>query len=299
MLTIEEYLRPEVIQKVRRLDLKARFIVEGFIAGLHRSPYHGFSVEFSEHRKYVPGDDVKTLDWNVLAKTGKLYVKKYRAETNLFAYLLVDVSKSMDFSSDPSGMSKLDYAICLAAALGFMMIGQQDSVGLVTFGERIQDFLRPRSTRAQLVNILGTLARTPPEGKTGLAGALVQVAELVTKRSLVLLLSDLLDDQAEVLRGMQRLRHGGHDLVVLQVLDDAEINFPFADPTVFADPESAAEVRADPEAIRANYLERFGTFTERYESECRKMGADFVQISTSMPFDKALSAFLVERKRRF
>ena len=166
MLTIEQYLRPEVIQQVRRLDLKAKFIVEGFIAGLHRSPYHGFSVEFSEHRKYTPGDDIKTLDWNVLAKTGKLYVKKFRAETNLFAYLLVDRSRSMDFSSDPERMSKLDYSICLAAALGYMLIGQQDSVGLVTFAERIQNFLRPKSTRTQLVNILGELARTPPEPTT-------------------------------------------------------------------------------------------------------------------------------------
>jgi len=179
MLTIEEYLRPDVIQRVKRLDLKARFIVEGFIAGLHRSPYHGFSVEFSEHRKYVPGDDVKTLDWNVLAKTGKLYVKKFRAETNLYAYLVIDRSKSMDFSSLPEGMSKLDYAICLAAALGYMMIGQQDSVGLVTFGERIQNFIPPKSTRKQLVNILGELARTPPQGPTGLADALDQVARQV------------------------------------------------------------------------------------------------------------------------
>src|SRR5437588_7574557 len=193
MAASEKYLRPEVIRQVARLDLRAKFIVEGFLAGLHASPYHGFSVEFSEHRKYVPGDDVRDIDWNVYAKTDKYYLRKYEAETNLTGYLVMDLSASMAYTYRQQ-LTKFEYAICLAAALGYLMIHQQDPVGLVTFDTHIRTALPPRSKRAQLGNILGLLANLKPAGKTDIPACLHQLAAMLRQRSLVMLFSDLLAD---------------------------------------------------------------------------------------------------------
>src|SRR5437016_13803087 len=198
MSSPEKYLRPEVIRQVARLDLRARFIVEGFLAGLHASPYHGFSVEFSEHRKYVAGDDLKDLDWNVYAKTDKYYLKKFQAETNVVGYLVMDLSASMAYTYRQE-LTKFEYAICLAAALGYLMIHQQDPVGLVTFDTRIQTCLPPRSKRTQLGTMLSVLANLKPSGKTDVAKCLHQLAAMVRSRSLVLLFSDLLTDPEPVL----------------------------------------------------------------------------------------------------
>ncbi|MHC4984129.1 MAG: DUF58 domain-containing protein [Planctomycetota bacterium] len=297
-LAIEEYLRPDVIQKVKRLDLKARFIVEGFISGLHGSPYQGFSVEFAEHRKYTPGDDIRQMDWNVYAKTDRFYIKKFRAETNLEAYLLVDCSASMGFATG-GRMTKMDYSICLAAALGYMMIHHQDSVGLVTFDEEIRTFLPPRMKRSHLTNIIGTLARTGPGGRTRLAEALHTVAEKVPKRGLMILLSDLLAPQDEVIDALHHIRFRGHDLIIFQVLDHSELNFDFDGQVRFEDPETRRRVQANPQAIRAAYLEEIRKFIEAYKRECLNVRADFVTVSNAMTFDKALIEFLVERKTRF
>jgi uncharacterized protein (DUF58 family) len=296
--TGEQYLRPDVIRKVQRLDLKARFIVEGFLTGLHNSPYHGFSVEFSEHRKYVSGDDIRLIDWGVWARTDRHYVRKYRAETNLDAYLLVDCSASMGYSSD-GRMTKLDYAICLAAALGHMMIHQQDSVGLVTFGERVLSFLPPKSKRSHLTHLLSVLASTRPEGVTNLADALNEVANRVRKRGLMIVISDLLSDPEAVVRALHHLRFRGHDLIVFQVLDHSELTLDFDSPTRFEDPESRDHVDADPRAIRSAYREELEAFIDDYRRECRNVRADFVTVDNSMTFDKALVEFLVERKSRF
>src|SRR5947209_9098506 len=193
MSTPEKYLRPEVIRTVSRLDLRARFIVEGFLAGLHASPFHGFSVEFSEHRKYAPGDDVKDLDWNVYAKTGRYYVKKFQAETNVTGYLAMDLSASMAYTYRQK-LTKFEYAICLAAALGYLMIHQQDPVGLVTFDTHIRTALPPRSKRTQLGHILALLANLRPTGQTDIPACLLQLAAMLRNRSLVMLFSDLLAD---------------------------------------------------------------------------------------------------------
>ncbi len=301
----QEYLKPDVIQQVQRLDLRARFIVEGFLSGLHASPYHGFSVEFSEHRKYVPGDDPRMIDWNVFAKTDRFFIKKYQAETNLDCYLLVDCSASMDYPrpveppSSPSRMSKLDYAICLAAALGYMMISQQDSVGLATFDTKLRAFLPPKSKRAHLMSLLAHLANVRPRGQTGLSEAIHHVASRVSKRSLMVLLSDLLAEPDPIIEALHHLRFRGHDLIVFCVLDVTEATFPFEGQLRFEDVESSARIEADPLAVRAAYLAELRTFIERYRNEAADIQADFVQVDTSMTFDKALIQFLIERQRRF
>ena len=297
-LKVEEYLRPDVIQQVQRLDLKARFIVEGFLSGLHNSPYHGFSVEFSEHRKYTAGDDIRLIDWGVYAKTDRYYIKKFRAETNLDAYLLVDCSASMGYS-EGGRMTKMDYAICLAAALGYMMIGQQDSVGLVTFDEKLRGFLPPKAKRSHLTNMLSILARTKPAGETFLAEAIHDMASRVKKRSLIILLSDLLADQDDVIQALHHMKFRGHDLIIFQVLDHSELTFDFDGQVRFKDPETREELNADPSAIRAAYQEEIQAFIETYRKHCQSVRADFVTVHNAMTFDKALIEFLVQRQSRF
>src|SRR5712672_2568309 len=212
MSTAEKYLRPEIINQVARLDLRAQFIVEGFLAGLHASPFQGFSVEFSEHRKYVPGDDLKDLDWNVYAKTDKYYLKKFQAETNVTGYLVMDLSASMAYTYRQE-LTKFDYAICLAAALGYLMIHQQDPVGLVTFDTAIRASLPPRSKRTQLGQILSLLANLKPSGTTDIAGSLHQLASMVRGKSLIMVFSDLLTDPAPVLKALHHLRHRGNEVI--------------------------------------------------------------------------------------
>lgn len=302
-LTPEQYLRPDVIQRIQRLDLKARFIVEGFLAGLHRSPFHGFSVEFSEHRKYTPGDDLRRLDWGVYGKTDRYYIKKYEAETNVETYLLVDASGSMGYSAG-GRMSKMDYAVCMAAALGYMMISQMDPVGLFVFDEKVRSFLPPKSRRAHLTNILTTLARTKPAGPTRLGACLHEIAARIPKRSLVILLSDLLDAETdspdEQIEGLRRalhhFHHGGHDLIVFQVLDHSEIELDFQGPVRFEEPETRQELLVDPEALRAVYRQELRAFIETYRKECQSIRADFVTLDNAMTFDKALMEFLLQRQ---
>jgi len=294
----EQYLRPDVIQQVKRLDLKAKFIVEGFMSGLHGSPFHGFSVEFSEHRKYTPGDDIRQIDWSVFAKTDRYYIKKYEAETSLDAYLLVDCSGSMDFSLG-GRITKMDYAICLAAALGYMMISQQDSVGLFTFDEKVRAYLPPKAKRTHLTNILSTLARTKPFGKTSLAEAIHDVAGRIKKRGLMILISDLLDDQERVIKALHHLRFRGHDIIILQVLDYSELAFEFDGQVRFEDPETGESVATNPRAIQASYLQEIRAFIEEYKQQCQAIRADFTTVHNAMTFDKALIEFLIQRQSRF
>src|SRR2546426_12241725 len=240
----EKYLRPEVIHQVARLDLRAKFIVEGFLAGLHASPFHGFSVEFSEHRKYTAGDDLKDLDWNVYAKTDKYYLKKFEAETNVTGYLVMDLSESMAYTYRER-LTKFDYAICLAAALGYLMIHQQDPVGLITFDTRIQASLPPRSKRTQLGNILSLLANLTPTGDTDVAGCLHQLAAMVRGKSLIMVFSDLLTEPAPVLEALHHLRHRGNEVILFHILDEAEVHFPFEGLIEFEDVESPDRLTLD------------------------------------------------------
>jgi uncharacterized protein (DUF58 family) len=298
MAAPEQYLRPEVIRQVARLDLRAKFIVEGFLAGLHASPFHGFSVEFSEHRKYVPGDDLKDLDWNVYAKTDKYYLKKFEAETNVTGYLVMDLSASMAYTYRQE-LTKFEYAICLAAALGYLMIHQQDPVGLVTFDTRIQASLPPRSKRTQLGTILAVLANLKPSGPTDVAQCLHQLAAMIRSKSLVMLFSDLLTDPAPVLESLHHLRHRGNEVILFHILDEAEVHFPFEGVIEFEDVEDHNKLTIDAKGMKRDYLHALGEFQEFYRRECSKANIDYVAMDTSVSFDKALMEYLLQRQKRF
>ncbi len=298
MSTAEKYLRPEVIRQVSRLDLRAKFIVQGFLTGLHSSPLHGASVEFSEHRKYVAGDDPKDLDWNVYAKTGRYYVKKYKAETNMMGYLVMDLSKSMGYTFRQE-LTKFEYGICLAAALAYMMIHQQDPVGLVTFDTQLRTVLPPKSKRSQLGTMLSVLANLHPTGETNIAAALNRVAGLVKGKALVMVFSDLLGDPEEVIRSVYRLRHGGHEVILFHILDEAEVHFPFSGSVEFEDPESDDKMQVNADGIKKDYLDELERFRDLYRRECGLANADYVPMDTSVGFDKALLEYLITRTRRF
>jgi uncharacterized protein (DUF58 family) len=296
MLKPEAYLRPEVIRQVQRFDLKAKFVMEGFLAGLHASPFKGFSVEFSEHRKYVPGDDLRAIDWKVWSRTNRYYVKQYEAETNLTGHLLVDLSASMGYAGPGSSLSKLEYATYLAGALAYLMIHQQDPVGLITFGEGIRQHLKPKSKPSHLLTILRLLSEAKPAGPTGLGASLHRIAELIPHRGLVILFSDLLDDEKAVVEGLSHLRYRGHDVIVFQVFDAAEARFPFDQFTRFQDSEDrVSDVTAEPAAIRAAYLAEVRSFLSNYERECLRRRVDFVAVDTATTFDHALLAYLQRR----
>lgn len=294
----EKYLRPEVIRQVKRLDLRAKFIVEGFLSGLHSSPFHGFSAEFSEHRKYSPGDDIAQIDWNVYARTDRYYVKKFEAETNLTGFLVMDLSASMDFTHEQE-LTKFEYGICLSAALAYMMIGQSDQVGLVTFDTKVRQSLPPRSRKSQLSAILALLANLRPTGETNIAFALHQVASMIRHKSLVVLFSDLLTDPDEVLKGLYHLKHRGNDVIVFHILDASEVDFPFRGMVEFIDKESPERLIVDSDGLRADYLEALAEFRAKYRKECALSGVDYVPVHTGMQFDRALMSYLVERQSKY
>jgi uncharacterized protein (DUF58 family) len=298
MPSAEEYLKPEVIRTVSRLDLRARFIVEGFLSGLHASPYHGFSVEFSEHRRYTQGDDPKDIDWLVYAKTDRYYVKKYQAETNITGYLLMDLSESMAYTYRQE-LTKFDYACCLAAALAYLMIHQQDPVGLMTFDDKIRGSLPARSKRTQLSNILGLLAKSKPAGQTEIAMNLRKMAAMIKHRSLLMLFSDLLTDPYAVIESLHLLRHRGHDVILFHILDEAEVTFPFDGLVDLKDPETGQSLVIDADGIRADYQESLEELRSRYRRDCLSAGVDYVALDTSTPFDRALVEYLSQRKARF
>lgn len=298
MPTVERYLKPEVIRQIKRLDLRAQFIVRGFLHGLHASPFLGFSVEFSEHRKYTPGDDPKDIDWLVYAKTDKYYVKKFQAETNITGYLLMDLSRSMGYTYRQE-LTKFDYAICLAAALCYLMIHQQDPVGVLTFDEKIRNSLAPKSRRRHLGDVLSLLANLKPQGKTDIAASLTQVAAMLRHASLVMIFSDLLAEPAPVLEALHRLRHGGHDVILFHILDEAETQFPFHGMVELEEPETNQRLELDATEFRRHYLDELHSFRENYRRECFQSRIDYVPLDTSMQFDKALTEYLASRKARY
>jgi uncharacterized protein (DUF58 family) len=307
MPSAAQYLRPEIIAQVTRLDLRARFIVEGFLSGLHASPFQGFSVEFSEHRKYERGDDLRLIDWSVYARTDRFFIKKFQAETNLDSYLLVDTSSSMNYpppaeTRRTGRMTKLDYAICLAAALGYLMIHQQDAVGLAHFDSTLRAFLPARGKRSQLTRIIGNLAAvrpSPDRSDHGLPDTLHRIADRVTKRSLLIVLSDFLTDVEAAAEALHHLRFRGHDLILFQVLDYDEVAFTFTQPGTFTDPETGLKVTGEPDAVRAGYLRALAEFSQQLRTAAAAVRADFVQVHTAMSFDRALVQYLIERQRRF
>ncbi len=290
-------LDPQVVSRLGRLDLKARLVVEGFISGLHKSPFHGFSVEFVEHRQYMPGDPLKSVDWKVYAKSDRFYVKQYEDETNLRAHLVVDHSASMGWASRPGAVTKLEYARSLAAALAYLMLHQQDAVGLLTFAEKIETFVPARARRSHLQVLLRELDRMAPGGRTALGESLHHLAERVRMRGLVILFSDLMAPPESVLSGLAHFRHRHHEVLVFHILDPAERTFDFGEPATFVDQETGEEVALEPWEVRGHYKEKMSAWLERYRSECRRTQIDYVPLDTSTPYDEALFAYLEKRRR--
>lgn len=296
-------LSPESLQQIKRLDLRARMVVRGFLQGLHTSPFHGFSVQFSEHRRYNRGDDPKLIDWLVYAKTDKYFVKRFEAETNLTGYLVMDLSKSMGFTHSQS-MTKFEYCTCLAAALTYLMTMQQDPVGLITFDEKMRARLPARSRRGHLGDVMAQLSKLEPQGRTDLASCITQVAAMLKQHALVMLFSDLLPTSSdgeieEVISALARLRHAGNDVIVFHVLDAAEVQFPYEGPVQFEDAESGETISVDASGFREEYLQQLADFREAYQQGCSKLRIDYVPLDTSMPFDHALTEYLLQRQSRF
>ncbi len=291
----KRFLDPGTVARLSHLDVRARLVVEGFIAGMHRSPFHGFSVEFAEHRPYMPGDPLKNLDWKVLAKSDRMLVKQYTEETNVRAHLLLDLSGSMAFHSEHASLSKFEYARSLAAALAYLMIGQQDAVGTMLFADHPQAYVPPRSVRSHLDVVLKTLAAAAPAGRTRLGPALHELAERIKRRGLVVLFSDLLDKPDEVLSGLQHFRHRNHEVIVFHVLDPDEITFPYTDASTFVDLETGAQLTTEPWEIANRYRENLAAWRDRYARACREQRIDYVPLDTRTPFDRALLTYLEKR----
>ena len=287
------YLDPKTLSKVQRLGIQARLVVEGFISGLHRSPYHGFSVEFSQHRQYVPGDDLKHLDWKVLARTDRCYIRQYEEETNLRAYFLLDTSHSMAYAS--GAMSKLEYGKVLVASLVYLLLRQQDSVGVVMYDNQIRSELPSSASPGHLREVLQALEAAEPAQDTDMSTVLHELAERISRRGLVLLISDLMDDPDVILAGLRHFRHKRHEVVVFHVLDHQEIEFPFQDMTLFEGLEVFPELLTDPRALREAYLEAKRTHCDRIRAGCLNNRIDYVPLDTSLPLDGALSAYLATR----
>lgn len=289
-------LQPDVISRIENLELRAKLVVEGFIAGLHRSPYHGFSVEFAEHRQYMPGDDIKHVDWKVFGRTDRYYIKQYEEETNLKTYLIVDASRSMAFQTE-NHPTKFEYAASVAAALSYLMVKQRDAVGLGVFDENIRSFLPPRSKQSYLQIIFKTLINTQPGKKTGTGVSLHRMAERIKRRGLVIILSDLFDNPDDVLGALKHFRHNRNEVIVMQVLDPSERSFAFGRDAVFKDMETEEKMTTQPYHIQKAYQQEMQRFLERYKRECREQAVDYLLLDTATPFDVALFQYLNKRKR--
>ncbi len=291
-----KYLRPDVVAQLANMELRARLVVEGFITGLHKSPYHGFSVEFTEHRQYMPGDDIKHIDWKAYGKTDRYYIKQFEEETNLKSYLILDASKSMAFAS-PGHLTKIEYASYIAASLAYLMVEQRDAVGLAVYDEQVRTYLPPHATKLYLKQILKELEQTKPGNKTGTAASLNNVAERIKRRGLVIILSDLFDDPAAVTTAFKHFRHKGNEVIVMQVLDPLERSFAFGTDAIFKDMETQEELMTQPWHIQKAYQSSFREFVETIKRECRENSIDYVLLDTATPFDKALFEYLNKRRR--
>ena len=275
--------------------MKAKLVVEGYIIGQHRSPYHGFSVEFSEHRSYEPGDEVKHIDWKLYGKTNRLYVKRYEEETNLRAHLILDTSKSMSYTSNK--VSKLDYGSYLLAALSYLMISQQDAAGVVLFDEKIRSFIPPKSTPSHLNTLLNVLDAPKPGNDTKIESVLHQMAERINKRGLVIIISDLLDEPKNVFKGLKHFRHRKQEVILFHILDRNELEFEFENRTKFVDMESGEEITTDPWHIKNDYKNLILDVQKYYRRNCRLNKIDYVPLYTDDSLDKGLSEYFNKRQR--
>jgi uncharacterized protein (DUF58 family) len=293
--TAQDYLDPKVLARVQGLALRARLIVEGYVSGVHRSPFHGFSIEFAEHREYAPGDDLRYLDWKVLGRTDKYYLKQFEEETNLVCYLLLDTSQSMQYQSGAAAMSKLEYAKCAAAALAYLVLQQQDSAGLVTYDREIRTLVRASSNPSHIKDLLHVMERSGAERKTATGAIFHDLAERFKKRGIVIVLSDLFDDVDAMMAGLRHFRHRRHEVILMHVLDPAEVEFPFRQTTLFRGLEQLPSVLVEPRALRKAYLEEFNRFVRRVKQGCRMQQIDYVALRTDQSLEVALSSYLASR----
>jgi uncharacterized protein (DUF58 family) len=300
-----QYLEPKTLAKIAALDIRARNIVEGFITGMHRSPYKGFSIEFAQHRQYVHGDDIRHIDWKVFGRTDRHYIKQYEEETNLQVMLVVDASESMTYSGSETrtwrpngGWRKFDHATSIAASLAYVALHQQDSAGLAVFDQKVRHFIKPSNNPKQWRVIIDELSTIPKNQKTRTGAILDEIAEQLRHRSLIVLISDLFDDPKAIIKGIQHLRYRRHDLILLQILDHDELHFPFDTTTLFKGLEQMGELVVEPRALREAYLEEVRNHTEILRNECHKMHVDYVQVDTSLPLDITLPGFLATRAAR-
>ncbi len=295
MATSPKFSDPEVLSRIAGLSLRARHVVEGTISGLHRSPFHGFNVEFAEYREYSPGDDLRRLDWRVLGRTDRFYVKQYEEESNLRATIVLDCSASMRYGSGP--LNKFHYAATAAASLATLLVEQQDPVGLALFDNQTREILPPAATQAQLARIVGLLEQAQPDRPTELGAVLQTLAEQTRKRGLVVILSDLLTDLEAFYDGLRRLQYRGHEIIVFHILDPDELELPFNDLVMFRDIEGSEELLAEPWAFRKTYQAAMEQFLEEVRGACGRRGHDYLLLRTSDSLADALSHYLHARER--
>jgi uncharacterized protein (DUF58 family) len=287
----KNYFDPKVLAGIANLALRARWVVEGLMSGVHKSRAKGFSVEFEEHREYSPGDEIRRIDWKALGKFDRYFIKEYEDETNLRAYLLLDASASMNYASD--GITKFDYACTLTASLAYLILRQQDAAGVVTFSNRIEAFIPPRAKRDYLTQILHALENRGPGGETNVGKILDDIAGQIKRRGLIVLVSDLLDEPAEILKGLRQFRFKGNDVIVFHLMDPAELNLPFDGNILFEDLEAAnLRVITDPRVIRTTYQEVVKEYIADMRKQCHDNAIDYQLISTATPLDQALASYL-------
>src|SRR5262245_61736545 len=289
------YFDPEGLARVGNMEMVARQVVEGFLTGRHRSPYHGFSVEYLDHRAYSPGDEIRTLDWKILARTDKYYVKLFQDETNLRAHILLDCSRSMAFQSGK--LSKYDYGSHLAAALAYLMLHQNDAVGLVLFDSEVRQYLPPKARATQFRRILDALEDPPSKADTDVGAVLHDIAERIKRRGLVIVISDLIDNEAKIANGLQHFRHNQHEVIVFHVMDDAELTFPYDRLTRFKDMEGVGRVVANPKSLRNRYLARINAFLDGLKAACYERDVSYNLANTQEPYDLFLASYLEKRAR--
>lgn len=291
------FLDPSILAGLDNLELRARVVVEGFLSGMHKSPHRGFSVEFNDYRNYNRGDDMRHVDWKLYARTDKFYIKQYEDETNVRCVIVLDTSASMAYSS--GGISKLNYGVTLASALAYFIMRQRDAVGLITFDDEIKEFLPPKCRQPHLMRILRALSQVKPGTKTDVVKPLTNLAATLTKKSIVVLITDMLDDEERIIRTLQNLRAMGNDVITFQVMDDAELNFPFNEASEFIDMENNESFITTPATIRKSYLDNLNEFLSYCKKQCQTSGVDYCLLNTANPLDEALSSYMSKRAKSF
>jgi uncharacterized protein (DUF58 family) len=294
----KKYLDPSIISRVSSLELRARMIVEGFLVGLHKSPYHGFSAEFSQHRPYIQGDPLRDIDWKIYAKSDKYYIKQYEEETNLICNIFLDTSNSMSFKYS-SGVSKLDYGITLAAGLSYLLMNQKDAVGLALYSDKINSYLPPRASKVYLQTILTALSNTEAKGNTSILNCLNLIAEKIKKRGLTIFISDFMEDAGAVIKTLKHLHFKKNEVIVFHLLDPAEVNFNFESDSTFVDLETGEEIITQPHLIKKAYREKMKEHLDYLKKECRNHGIEYNLIDTSQSFEKALTNYYMKRAKMF